>query len=381
MARKLKPFASSPRYVSFIRSRDVALERILTNSHAEVSDILAPALHQAVAVIHYGYASIESGGFSPHFARRTIEQIDQRIDYAFQQAAPKIALVIQSLRKNSYLLSLAGESEAMSRALGKNTKAKVGRLDLNEQIGADSRVLGNLRSRVDLALARIRRDLIDAVELSKTMGDPIADAMKRVKRALPPIRTVKTTPRALTRPKLTEAAKKPEDDEEVLNDFGSEFFIDEGDWADVVDSYKEKYVPEWRSSEKEFDIETAGDEEATSYYAWEIEQEMTHDFVDQVRQGENDAAKENGVTDFSWIAVVDKATDECCLWRDGLTTVEIEAQLQKKGDEDCDDSDDGITPPLHMNCRCRLAPMTDDLPETPPSNQEDFEDWLNDPKQ
>ena len=29
------------------------------------------------------------------------------------------------------------------------------------------------------------------------------------------------------------------------------------------------------------------------------------------------------------------------------------------------------------NCRCALAPATDDLPETPASNEKDFDAWLN----
>jgi len=81
-----------------------------------------------------------------------------------------------------------------------------------------------------------------------------------------------------------------------------------------------------------------------------------------------------GVKDLNWIAVIDDRTDDCCLWRDGLTTMEIEDELNgNHADDDCD----ATTPPAHFNCRCRLAPVTDDLPDVPASNQIDFEEWLD----
>ena len=109
-------------------------------------------------------------------------------------------------------------------------------------------------------------------------------------------------------------------------------------------------------------------------YSWEVEQDLVYDFVKSVRKGEIDAAKENGYNEFVWIAIVDKRTDVCCLWRDGLTTKEIEKQL--KGRSKKERCNDAVTPPAHPNCRCRLAPVTDALPSKPIKDLGDFETWL-----
>ena len=112
----------------------------------------------------------------------------------------------------------------------------------------------------------------------------------------------------------------------------------------------------------------------TDAYAWELEKEVTQLFVDQVRRGEHEAAKDNGIPDFIWISVIDNVTDECCKWRDGLTVTEIETQLKGKHSNDKCQT---IVPPAHFNCRCALAPLTDDLPSSPPPDLGDFEDWLS----
>ena len=91
-----------------------------------------------------------------------------------------------------------------------------------------------------------------------------------------------------------------------------------------------------------------------------------------------DAAQENGITDFVWIAVVDDKTDLCCLWRDGLLTSEIQAKLSEHADDDagCDLGGDGLVPPLHFNCRCSIAPATDAVPKKPDVDYQSFDQWL-----
>ena len=118
--------------------------------------------------------------------------------------------------------------------------------------------------------------------------------------------------------------------------------------------------------------------EGEEYYAWEYERDITNDFVYAVREGAIEAAKENGITDFVWIAVVDDKTDACCLWRDGLLTSEIEAKLKEheSEDEDCNLGGSGLVPPLHFNCRCSLAPATDAIPQKPEVDYASFDKWL-----
>lgn len=69
-----------------------------------------------------------------------------------------------------------------------------------------------------------------------------------------------------------------------------------------------------------------------------------------------DAAKEMGIKDFVWIAILDDRTDECCWERSGKLTSEIEEMLASgKLDRDLCEA---ITPPAHPNCRCSLGPVS-----------------------
>jgi hypothetical protein len=154
--------------------------------------------------------------------------------------------------------------------------------------------------------------------------------------------------------------------------------IDPATWSDVIDDYFEQEIPGPRGPYDKmvfFNVGDAGDVEFTERYEWELEQEMTQDFVEQVRSGQVDAANENGIEDFMWIAVIDRDTDECCSDRDGLSSGEIEAQLSS-GELDPDECD-ATVPPGHFNCRCAPAPISNDLPEESPPDFGSFNDWLD----
>jgi hypothetical protein len=188
--------------------------------------------------------------------------------------------------------------------------------------------------------------------------------------AFPRARKV-TVPRRILKPKLMEAKVIP-DFSQPLGDTGADVAIDnvdEATWNDMLDAYKNEYVPKTRGPEF-----VVGDPEVTgkdTWYGWEFERDMTNEFVQSVRDGSVDAATENGITDFVWIAIVDNVTcDDCCdghgcVDLDGMLTSEIEKEY---GDASC---------PAHFNCRCTLAPATDDLPDKPDDGAKDFEDWLN----
>lgn len=160
----------------------------------------------------------------------------------------------------------------------------------------------------------------------------------------------------------------------------------EAAWDDMLDSYKKDFVPVWRAPEYVVDIPiTDPTHQVTTgedvWYAWEFERDLTNEFVKSVREGTVEAATENGVTDFVWIAVIDSATDACCRWRDGLLVSEIEKELGGHKDEDaeCALEDEGLVPPIHFNCRCTLAPATDNIPDKPDIDSPSFEQWLETP--
>jgi hypothetical protein len=75
-----------------------------------------------------------------------------------------------------------------------------------------------------------------------------------------------------------------------------------------------------------------------------------------------------------WIAIIDDKTDDCCLKRDGLTSTQIEEKL--RGEWEKDECQAKVTP-AHFNCRCRMAPVSDDLPDQAPADFGGFDEWLN----
>ena len=157
-----------------------------------------------------------------------------------------------------------------------------------------------------------------------------------------------------------------DEEEEPAVDFAMGF-IDEAVWNEMVEFYKKEYVPTYQ-----FRIPKGAED--YWYKDFELEQDLTHDFVKSVRDGTLAAAKENGITDMMWIAVIDAKTDECCTWRHGLSSSEIEDQLKgEHSDDDCEE----IVPPAHYYCRCTIAPMVDSMSEAPESNQKEFDEWLN----
>jgi len=118
--------------------------------------------------------------------------------------------------------------------------------------------------------------------------------------------------------------------------------------------------------------------EKDTWYVWEFERDLTNEFVKSVRTGQIAAANENGITDFVWIAVIDSKTDECCQWRDGLLISEIRERLGDHRDEDeaCNIEGDNLTPPIHFNCRCTLAPAAENIPDKPDTGAKSFDEWL-----
>ena len=178
----------------------------------------------------------------------------------------------------------------------------------------------------------------------------------------------------LKRPKLKEAEVDPlkakVDQETKQYAFGT---VDDETWQDIVADYQKKYIPKFRGPDADTGILKPGEDEET-YYGWEAEQNLTTDFVDKVRDGQIDAARENGINDFVFIAVIDDKTDDCCLSKDG----KLISELQDNGGSNADGDCEGVIPPLHFNCRCTIAPVSDDLPEAEPRTTfEDFDTWLN----
>jgi hypothetical protein len=302
-----------------------------------------------------------------------VKEFEHRIEPDFNRARDDATWLVNEMRRTSILISGAGQSEAISRAIGKPTKYTMSRQDLAQMLDRETQYGGTVKSRVALEFHRLRDDVKQAFHMSLVMSSTAEQTLERIGRAFPKLAKVKR-PKVMT--KLVEADKKTPTVEETQRPVNA-LLISPDDWNSAVEDYLEENILIDRSpTGKLYGVNY--DEPATSEdeirYQWQLENQVTQDFVDSVREGENDAANQNGITDFQWIAIVDSKTDDCCLARDGLTTREIEEKLD--AGEDMGDSEESVAP-AHFNCRCRMAPMTDDMPEVDPPDFGAAEDWLN----
>jgi hypothetical protein len=322
---------------------------------------MAEVIHTVSTYYHYmgddiGYTSVRMARNLDHALEQKLNGFINPLFHAWTR-----------LRKNAYILANAGAQQAIHNCgLGKGLK-RIDRTDILNAAHGETE-FGSVQSRIVLNLHRIRRDVMDAVQLSKVLKSDWASAEKRILRVFPmPENRVKL--RVLPR-SYKEADKMGKD--------SFNFNVDDEDWDSILDDYMIKYVPKWRitstvqpdparSSHVAGIAEPEEGEEGNVIYGWQLERDITNDFVQSVRDGENDGATASGVTDFVWVAVLDDRTDECCEERDGLTTSQIEEQIH-------DDYD--AYPPIHPNCRCRLVPAADGLEEIANYTSEEFQNWL-----
>ncbi len=364
-----RPLTELRRYEDFIKSRDRVLESILRKYLRALDravDYLRDCALEIVARHHVGNADL-------YLLKRSLSSLEHRIDQLFDPVERDIVTLIYRLRGTTYGLSHVGQAEAILRVTGEPTKFDLAPDHLKAKLSAPTRAGAPIEHRAWMAIERLKRKIIDAYQTGILFDDTTEDMIDRISAAFPRPRFTKRGPKPLKHPKLSEAdgegitaigisKKKPE----------MEGQIDPELWTQIVDDYLSTEIPFYPSR-------APRDEEAYyeehGQYEWELEKETTQEFVDQVRSGEIEAANKNGITDFLVLAVLDSKTDECCIARDGMTITEIEEALDsgKLDDDVCD----GTVPPFHFNCRCRIAPMSDDIPETPPPNWGEFDEWLS----
>lgn len=361
----MKTFLDSKQFRRFTRERDYYLEQILFNAQRDLSSLLAQYLDRITQIATGRYASIPKDGFQTLFANKIYSQIDLLIADLANDMSFQILHRIMRLRRSTYALTLASEFEAVAQVQGKQKSSHIPTTHLDEIMSDKNPSNEDLLSRVRLELNKIKRDAMNAIELSKTMDENVYEMRDRLIATFPRARTLKKTPKVLKDPnQFAEADSKPKQT-------FSNTFMNEDEWAQIVDDYKGTVLPEYRFENDP--IFMGGVPEGEVVYNWEIENQVTHDFVSDVRDGKHEAFKQAGVKDFIWVAILDKATDECCEWRSGLTISEIETQLEgKHADDECR----ATVPPAHFNCRCDIAPVGE-VPEQEPVDYAGFDSWLN----
>ena len=350
------PALESSRYRKFIAARDRALEVMLNKARAQMHDVLRgtfQAVKERIALRFSNTMPVASTFDASGF----LDSIDKEIEKEFAKAANLIGGIFLTMKMNCYTLALAGECEAIGQAMDEMVK-----VEITKDAALENAVTNfneeNLPARIRYAFDKLRRKIMNAVQLSRVQGSSVAEALERIDRALPAGAFVKRPPRVL-KPLKEAGAKEP------LADLAVGFY-DEATWKQAVDYYLQAFVPTYRFRGPAADVDYF-------YRTWELEKDLTHEFVDTVRQAARDGAAINGITDFQWIAVLDDHTcEECCGEYgcgdfDTLSTREIEKMTRGEV----------VAPPAHYNCRCTIAPMLEYVPELPQSNAKEFDEWLN----
>lgn len=362
----------SKHYRGFIEQRDKALEKILDKYLDQLDVMIRMLKKRADEITSHQYAQ----GVAYFHSKRTLEEFKRTMAPWWTISSEQIYWLMARLRATSYTIAHMGEAEAIARAMGADsTKIKVDKSAIDKQLSRDTPSGGDLKKRVDYAIDKLKAKVEQAFQLSQVTDAKVDEALERIERAFPRSRKI-----VQARPVMAKL-KESGPDFTQRKRFVRLGFADQETLDDAVADYTDKYIdidrsPAAKLINMNFDddlYEKMVEDGEKERYAWELENEMTQDFIAGVRAGENDAANENGVTDVEWVAILDDKTDDCCAWRDGLTSAEIEDKLD---DEHSDDDCEATVPPAHFNCRCRSVPVTKDLPQESEVNFDDFDEWL-----
>lgn len=352
----MKPLITVPAYEKFLLDRDQGLERVLAKYSRAMSHIvLALKLRSEEVASHFAVTGIHKDQL-----KRARIHFEDHVRPYFEMAIQRAEALTLSMRKTVYLISAAGQSHAIARTLDRKTTLSISKDEIRDVLKDESHLGGPVGLRCELSFHRLLRDVVDAFQLSQVMSSTPQETIERIGRSFPRFEKVKARRNVMAKLKESFAPKEPE--VEI-----SEFGIDAADWEAAVQDYLSTEIPQGRAPYDKIFDDASDTPEYFQRSRWEVEQELTNDFVDQVRSGENEAASQAGIDDFQWIAIVDSKTDECCFERDGLTMTEI--------DETVKDEFDG-PPPIHPNCRCRLAPMVKEMPEESAPDFGSFDSWL-----
>lgn len=352
----------SPKYRQFITDRDRALEQVHQNAQMDISKKLFESLEQIEGFVSRMALrdSLEVSNMN-YLSTHLEAYLSQNFGGLFMYVIGRT----KRMRKSVFILTYSAELEALSRATGKtadlghhpNFAAKITNAEEAETLN------GQLEKRTWYSLLKLRAKIIQAFNLGLVQELSPKELLEKVKAAFPKIETYKRPPRNI-KPIREAAQDRPSKEIYQFN------FINDSDWELAVNAYKDSELPPSR-----FDNVSTRDEDASYYkYNWEVEQELTDDFVKQVRDGQVDAASEIGIKEFVWVAIIDNKTDECCVKRNGHTTSEIEEMLSS-GKLDADLCDASV-PPAHPNCRCQLAPVAS-TDEVQGPDWKSFNDWVN----
>jgi len=300
--------------------------------------------------------------------------MDDHITKIFDRAIIEIMHIVIESKKKSYLLSQAGEAEAISLAINIKTRLHNTRHNLHNY--ALTVFDGDLHKRMILYFSHLNRVILSCIEYSLYMEEDVDKAVGKIFLKLPKRKPIPAR-HYLKKVKPLEADKPKS---QYLN--FNPALIDQETWESIVSDYKKDYIPINRSPEELFDITNPYNDEPIKQYigtkeslwGWEVERDVNHEFVKSVREGQKEAANQNGFDEFVNIAILDDKTCDSCCGEFGC--VDFDGKLSSEVEEMT--KGEFSVAPFHFNCRCVIAPVTKDIVAYDISQTEkDFDEWLN----
>lgn len=345
------PLIESPKYKSFVQKRNKEIEQIQLNAQVDVSRLLFEALDNITGFISHQ-------GIQGRLTLYNLDYLSKTVDaYIWQQFQKLLSLVLgrlKRMRRATFVITYLSELEAIARATQKTFQPSLHefKMKLSEQEQKDLLTGQSWDNRLWLVFAKMRSEILIAFQSAIARELTPLEIVEAVKKSYPQVKAYRLPPRPL---KPLREADKPDDKKKEF-----EFYFgltNDADWDLSVAAYKDTELPPSR-----FDNQKYYDSEAGYMrYDWEIEQDITDDFVKQVRDGQVQAANDLGVKDFVWVAIIDKKTcDVCCLPRAGKTSSEIKQMLAdgKLDKKACD----AVVPPAHPNCLIGSSFISIDYP-------------------
>lgn len=363
----MKSLMDRPKYKSFVTDRNRFLDVVNNKNRLIVSDVLRGTFSHIAYGIKSAYQRLENKKFDYGLLKPMLKQCEDLMTHVLDAANHEITRLTKENRQQIFDFTYASEIEAIKRVTGKSPK----HVKPDSQTHKPMSSGGTVENRIGFVFDKLKRNLLTSIQQSAIIERPTEEMLLLLVKKFPDQKVLIRPPRALKPPQIKEATYTRKDTGATVDSD----YVDEATWEIMRDKYMDDYIPKFRGPEHTIDGDIPAAEGESEYYAWELEQHLTDDFVNQVRDGQVQAANDLGISDFMWIAIVDDKTDDCCLWRDGLTSEQIEAELT--GGDHQDDDYDSVVPPAHFNCRCDMAPVPDDMPEAPASDIGDFDDWLN----
>lgn len=346
--------SNSPKYRSFIKDRDQALERMLKSHLVKQSNILRKCFASLIniSLSHLDKARPDQDALADIMIVKSAEEYYSHAMFhcinALKQEQRKFLRLV-------HLLTISSEAEAIGRTMQKPAQYR------------SSSTFDTSIERVTFkALEKVKDDLKKKLHALIVAQPDISrhDAMAIFRKSLPKTKDLGERKRFLKPIKSLEAQRG---DTKSRKEWSSGY-IDDATWDEILNDYLDE-----QPVDRSFDSIVGETADKEPYYGWELERDTVNEFVKEVRSGQIQAAKDLGVTDFVVISIIDdKTCDKCCgaygcVDFDGHTVKEIEEMT--KGEQSA--------PPYHGNCRCALAPATDSLPPMVDDGSKEFDEWLN----